>query len=121
MSCGKDFERGKAVSVAFPPLTPTTVEVESAAARALKGRILNKRAHGALLRLLAEDLEAQIIVLPVSSSLLSEAAAIARRRPATRAGDALHIASAVRVCGLLEWLLAGLPTPYAARRCTPSW
>ena len=74
----------------------TAVEVESVAARSLKGRLLNKRAHGALLRLFAEDLEKEIISLPVSTTLLREAAEIARRR-STRAGDALHLATAIRV------------------------
>ena len=74
----------------------TSVEIESVAARALKGRVLNKKAHGVLLRLFAEDIEELIIVLPVSTALLSEAAAAARRS-AMRAGDALHFASAIRI------------------------
>ena len=74
----------------------TTVEVESAASRALKGRVLNKKAYGVLLELFAEDLETRVIALPVSTALFSESALIARRL-ATRAGDALHLATASRV------------------------
>jgi predicted nucleic acid-binding protein len=49
-----------------------------------------------LLRLYAEDIEEQIIVLPVSTTLLSQAAEAARGN-ALRAGDAVHFASALRV------------------------
>ena len=74
----------------------TSVEVEAVAARALKGRVLNRRAYGVLLRLFAEDLESQLVILPVSTALVSEAAAAARRY-ALRAADALRIATAGRL------------------------
>ncbi len=74
----------------------TSIEIESVAARALKGNALNKEACGVLIRLYAEDIEEQIIVLPVSTALLSQAAEAARRN-ALRAGDAVHLASALRV------------------------
>jgi len=73
----------------------TAVEVESVAARALKGRLLSKKAQGVLLSLFADDLEDLLIVLPVSTALLSEAAAVARHY-SLRAGDALHLASALQ-------------------------
>jgi len=71
------------------------VEVESVPARALKGRLLSKKAQGVLLSLFADDLEDPLIVLPVSTALLSEAAAVARHY-SLRASDALHLASALR-------------------------
>lgn len=73
----------------------TSVEVESVAARALKGRLLSKKAQRVLLSLFAADLEHLLIVLPVSTALLSEAAEAARHY-SLRAGDALHLASALR-------------------------
>jgi len=73
----------------------TAVEVESVAARALKGRLLNKKAHGVLLATFADDLDHLLIVLPVSTALLSEAAVVARQY-SLRASDALHLASVLR-------------------------
>ena len=73
----------------------TAVEAESVAARALKGRLLTKKAHGVLLSLFADDLENVLIVLPVSTALLSEAATVARNY-GLRASDALHMATALR-------------------------
>jgi len=73
----------------------TAVEVESVPARALKGRLLSKKAQGVLLSLFADDLEDLLIVLPVSTPLLSEAAAVARHY-SLRASDALYLASALR-------------------------
>jgi predicted nucleic acid-binding protein len=73
----------------------TAVEVESVAARALKGRLLTKKSHGVLLSLFADDLENVLIVLPVSTALLSEAATVARNY-GLRASDALHMATALR-------------------------
>lgn len=73
----------------------TSVEVESVAARALKGRLLNKKSHGVLLSLFAEDLDERLILLPVSTSLLMEAAEAARNY-SVRAGDAIHLASVLR-------------------------
>ena len=73
----------------------TAVEVESTAARALKGRVLNKKARAVLLGLFADDLENLLVVLPVSTVLLSEAAAVARKY-SLRASDALHLATALR-------------------------
>jgi hypothetical protein len=73
----------------------TAVEVESVAARALKGRLLNRKAHGVLLAMFASDLEDLLIVLPLSTALLSEAASVARQY-SLRAGDAVHLASALR-------------------------
>ena len=65
------------------------MEVESTAARALKGRVLNKKARAVLLVLFANDLENCLILLPVSTIRLSEAAAVARKY-SLRASDALH-------------------------------
>jgi uncharacterized protein len=73
----------------------TAVEVESVAARALKGRLLTKKSHGVLLSLFADDLENVLIVLPVSTALLSEAATVTRNY-GLRASDALHMATALR-------------------------
>ncbi|MBI4331186.1 MAG: type II toxin-antitoxin system VapC family toxin [Chloroflexi bacterium] len=72
-----------------------TVEMESAAARGLKGKVLNKRAYSVLLRSFAEDL-GTMIVLPVSSALITEAAQEARQHE-LRALDAIHFATAMRV------------------------
>jgi predicted nucleic acid-binding protein len=74
----------------------TTLEVESAAARALKGRVLTRRAYGVLLSLFAEDLAENVVLLPVLTGFISDATDVARRY-AVRAGDAIHIASALRV------------------------
>jgi predicted nucleic acid-binding protein len=71
------------------------VEVESVAARALKGRLLKKKAYDVLLSVFAADLEHLLIVLPVSTALLSEAAIVARQY-CLRASDALHLASVLR-------------------------
>jgi len=73
----------------------TAAEVESVAARALKGRLLTKKAYAVLLSLFVDDLENVLVVLPVSTVLLSEAAAVARNS-ALRASDALHLATALR-------------------------
>ena len=73
-----------------------SVEVEALAARALKARLLNRRSYGVMLRLFAGDLERSVLTIPVSSSLVSDAAQIARSL-AVRAGDAIHLATAVRV------------------------
>lgn len=74
----------------------TTLEVESVAARSLKAGLLNQRAHGALLALFAQDLAQSVVIMPVSTSLVVEAAEAVRHN-ALRAGDAIHIASALRV------------------------
>src|SRR5262249_55895184 len=73
----------------------TAAEVESVAARALKGRLLTKKAYAVLLSLFVDDLENVLVVLPVSTVLLSEAAAVARNS-ALRASDALHLATPLR-------------------------
>lgn len=74
----------------------TSLEVESVAARALKARLLDRRAHGVMLRLFAEDLEQWLVVLPLFTALVSNAAELVRRY-AIRAGDSIHLASALRV------------------------
>lgn len=74
----------------------TSLEIESVAARALKGRILDERAHGVLLALFAKDVQEQVIALPVQTALISEAAEAARRH-ALRAADSIHLATALRV------------------------
>ncbi len=71
-----------------------TVEMESAAARVFKAKAPNRQAHGVLLRLFAEDLEAMIL-LPVAATLISEAAQQAREH-GLRALDAIHFATALR-------------------------
>ena len=72
-----------------------TIEMESTAARGLRGRALNRRAYGAMLRSFAEDL-GNIVVLPLYGPIVLEAAQVARQY-ALRALDAIHLASAVRV------------------------
>ena len=57
--------------------------------------MLNKKARAVLLGLFADDLENLLVVLPVSTVLLSEAAAVARKY-SLRASDALHLATALR-------------------------
>jgi predicted nucleic acid-binding protein len=57
--------------------------------------LLTKKSHGVLLSLFADDLENVLIVLPVSTALLSEAATVARNY-GLRASDALHMATALR-------------------------
>ncbi len=71
-----------------------TVEIEAAVARGFKTKVLNRQAYGVLLRSFAEDLEA-MIVLPVSTALISEAAQQARQHE-LRALDAIHFATALR-------------------------
>ena len=71
-----------------------TLEMEAVAARGLKGGVLNRRAYGIMLRSFVEDL-GNMIVLPLSPSLVTEAAQ-ATRRYAMRAADAIHFASALR-------------------------
>jgi len=72
-----------------------TVEVESAAIRALNGKALNRTAYGVMLRAFAEDL-GRMVVLPIAPQLLPEAAQLAREH-ALRALDALHFATVVRL------------------------
>ena len=71
------------------------MEVESAAARALKGRVLNRKACGTLLRAFARDLDEHLIALPVASSLILEAT-VAARHYAVRSLDAVHMAAAAK-------------------------
>ena len=73
----------------------TVLEVEAVAARAVGARLLTQRAHGTLLRLFNEDLERAITVLPFTSAVLSEAIGVARRYT-LRAGDCIHLATALR-------------------------
>lgn len=72
----------------------TTVEMESVASRGLKSKVISRQAYSVLLRTFAEDLDTMVI-LPVSSSLISEAAQEARQY-GLRALDAIHFASAKR-------------------------
>lgn len=71
----------------------TCLEVESVAARALKGRMLTQRAYDSLLGAFARDLTEHLYLLPVESALINEAIYAARRH-AVRAPDAIHVASA---------------------------
>ncbi|MBI2172378.1 MAG: type II toxin-antitoxin system VapC family toxin [Chloroflexi bacterium] len=71
------------------------MEMESAAARGLKGRVLGRQAYGAMLRAFAEDL-GDMLVLPLTGVAVVEAGHVARQW-ALRALDALHLASAVGV------------------------
>ena len=98
-------ERGTEVMAAlFSDQTPdsafitshlTVLEVEAVAARAIGARLLTQRAHGTLLRLFNEDLDRAITVLPLTSAVLSEAIGVARRYT-LRAGDCIHLATALR-------------------------
>ena len=73
----------------------TCLEVESVAARALKGRVLTQHAYEALLGAFARDLTEHLYLLPLAGSLVNEAIYAARRH-AVRAPDAIHVASAER-------------------------
>ena len=71
----------------------TCLEVESVAARALKGRLLTQRAYDSLPGAFARDLTEHLDLLPVAGTLVNEAIYAARRH-AVRAADAIHVASA---------------------------
>ncbi len=71
-----------------------TVEIEAAASRGLRGKVINQKDYGLILSSAAEDLD-RITILPVSADLIDDAAQEARHR-ALRALDAIHLASAVR-------------------------
>lgn len=86
----------------------TAVEVEAAAARALRGRLLNQTGYRTLLGSFAEDSGELIVPQPVSSTIVSDAAQPARRY-ALRAADAVHLATAV-----VARRAAGTETVYVA-------
>lgn len=69
------------------------LEVESVAARMLRGKLLDEEAYNALLNAFARDLEKHMSVLPVTSELMVGAIEAARSY-ALRPGDSLHAASA---------------------------
>ena len=73
----------------------TVLEVQAVAARALGARLLTQRAYESLLRLFNDDLEQAITVLPLTSAVLSEAIGVARQYT-LRAGDCIHLATALR-------------------------
>ena len=69
------------------------LEVESVAARMLRGKLLDEKAYNALLNSFARDLEKHMTVLPVTSERMVDAIEAARSY-ALRPGDSLHAASA---------------------------
>lgn len=71
----------------------TCLEVESVAVRMLRGKLLDEKAHNALLNSFARDLEKHMTVLPVTSERMVDAIEAARSY-ALRPGDSLHAASA---------------------------
>jgi len=87
---------GKSPDEVFVCSQFAAVEIEATLSRALKAKLLNRRAYAAILGRLAEDLSETIMMHPVSSAVLSHATELARRY-ALRAGDAVHMATALRV------------------------
>lgn len=74
----------------------TSLEVEAAAARALKARTMTTEAYGMMLWSYAQDMERWFTLLPVSSTLITEAADVTKAY-ALRAADAVHLATALRL------------------------
>ncbi len=74
----------------------TALEVEAVAARAVKGRVLSRDAHRALLSRFAQDLGDTILVQPISNSVIADSIDLTRRY-ALRAADAIQLATASRV------------------------
>jgi predicted nucleic acid-binding protein len=70
----------------------TCLEVESVAARALKGRLLTRQAYEALLGSFARDLR-EYLLFQVSGDLINSAVE-STRNYALRAADSLHFAAA---------------------------
>lgn len=86
---------GKADGEVFVTSQFTAVEIESVAARGLRGKVLNRTAHGVMLRAFAEDF-GKAVVYPVSAGLVAEAGLYARNH-ALKAADAIHLTTALRV------------------------
>ncbi len=76
----------------------TSIEIEAALARAVKGRALDERAHDGILRAFADDL-GRMFVVPISLDLVNEAARVARQY-ALRALDAIHFATVLGVAAV---------------------
>ena len=70
----------------------TCLEVESVAARALKGRVLSQEAYDALLGSFSRDLVEYLALLPSSREKITDAIDAARTY-ALRAADAVHLAA----------------------------
>lgn len=70
----------------------TCLEVESVAARALKGRVLSQHAYDALLGSFSSDLDEYITLLPSSRQNIADEIGAARTY-ALRPADAVHLAA----------------------------
>lgn len=76
----------------------TCLEVESVAARMLRGRLLDEKSYKALLNSFALDIDHHMTVLTVNSGLVRSAIDAAREY-ALRPGDSLHAATAQLAVG----------------------
>lgn len=82
----------------------TAIEIEAASARALRARLLNQRSYSTLLGQFSNDIASLIILQPITSYIVSMASETARRN-ALRAGDAVHLATALFVRQTLSELV----------------
>lgn len=70
---------GKSSDEVFACSQFAAVEIEATLSRALKAHLLNRRAYAAILGRFSQDLTETIMMHPVSSVILSDAAELARR------------------------------------------
>ncbi|MSQ12908.1 MAG: PIN domain-containing protein [Dehalococcoidia bacterium] len=76
----------------------TTLEVEAAAARALRGRMLEQEAYDVLLGWSAQDVGRVFALYPVTGETIRKAIDVTRTH-GLRAGDAVHVATALEFTG----------------------
>ena len=74
----------------------TSLEVEAAVARALKARLLSQRASRVILGRFSQDSLDFLFVEPLTNAVVSAAIDVVRRH-GLRAGDALHLATAMSI------------------------
>lgn len=81
---------------AFASSRFTTLEVEATVARLHRANLLSEQLYGSILSAYLSDLEGFFLVLPISGSLLSSSVE-AVKNYALRAGDAIHLATVLRI------------------------
>jgi uncharacterized protein len=74
----------------------TVLEISSVAARLMAGKVIRRSQYENLLAKFAQDLRNHdFVILPLTSSLVSEAIAVLNQRP-LKSGDSIHVATALR-------------------------
>ncbi len=83
----------------------TTLEIEASVVRILKGRVITEDAYHVLLGRLTQDVRDVLALYPVTSVTIQRAVEITRRH-GLRAGDAIHLATALQSLSWRGELLA---------------